>query len=587
MVGRLRPGITQEGAARELGQIAGAPVAEFPRVPWASLESGLIVGSLHDDVTRGVRPALLAVLGAVLLVLAIACVNVTNLLLARGAQRRGEFAMRVALGAGRGRLVRQLLTESLFLAVIGGALGMLVAKAGVHALVALSPPDLPRLGSIRLDGAAFGFALGLTTLIGVLIGVIPALQGSGEDLRIGLQQSARRASSNQRAMRGTLVIAEMALAVVLLVCAGLLLRSLQRIFAVEVGFDSSHLLTMQVQESGRRFSTDSASYRFFEQALEAARHVPGVAAAAFTAQLPLSGDLDIYGVHFQGDDRKDDGAALRYAVTPGYFEAMRIPLRRGRLLDAHDVAGAPRAALINDSFARRRFSGQDPIGQRFAFGADDGQWYTIVGVVGDVKQASLALEQPDAVYIAPAQWHWADQLMSLVVRSRRDAAALAPEIRRAIWSVDKDQPIVRVATMDDLVARAAAARRFALILFEAFALAALLLAAIGIYGVLSGSVAERTREIGVRSALGASPGDILALIVRQGMTLTGFGIVLGLAGAVTASRALITLLFGVSPLDTVTYIGVVAVLLGVSAIACWVPAWRAAGVDPSITLRAE
>ena len=569
MIGRLRPGVTHDGAARELG-------------------SGFIVSSLRDDVTRGVRPALLAVLGAALLVLAIASVYVTNLLLARGAQRRGELAMRIALGAGRGRVVRQLLTESLLLAAIGGALGMILAQLGLHALVALSPPDLPRVGRIRLDGAVFGFALGLTTLIGLLIGLMPALHGAGEDLRISLQQSSRRTSSNQRAMRGALVVAEVALAVVLLVCAGLLLRSLQRVFAVEVGFDPSHLLTMQVQESGPRFNSDSARYRFFEQALEAARRVPGVTAAAFTAQLPLSGDLDIYGVHFENEpDRKADGAALRYAVTPGYFETMHIPLLRGRLLDAHDVAGAPRAVLINDSFARRRFPGQDPIGRRLQLGADDGLWYAIVGVVGDVKQASLAVGQADAVYVTPTQWHWVDQLMSLVVRSQRDAATLAPEIRRAIWSVDRDQPIVRVATMDELVARAAAERRFALILFEAFALSALLLAAIGIYGVLAGSVAERTREIGVRSALGATPADILGLVVRQGMTLTVFGVTLGLGGAAGASQALVTLLFEISPLDAATYIGVVAMLTGVSALACWLPAWRAAGVDPSITLRAE
>ena len=267
------------------------------------------------------------------------------------------------------------------------------------------------------------------------------------------------------------------------------------------------------------------------------RQVPGVTAAAFTSQLPLSGDFDEYGVHFESDhDLKDDHSALRYAVTPGYFETMGIPLRRGRLLDAHDVAGAPLAVLISESFAKRKFPGQDPIGQRVHVGRTDRPWYTIVGVVGDVKQTSLAVSQSDAVYITTAQWLWADNPLSLVVRARGDAAALAPAIRNAIWSVDKDQPIVRVATMDDLLAASAAERRFALILFEAFALVALVLAATGIYGVLSGSVTERTREIGVRSALGASRGDILALVVRQGMTLTGLGVAIGLAGAVAASQ---------------------------------------------------
>ena len=244
-------------------------------------------------------------------------------------------------------------------------------------------------------------------------------------------------------------------------------------------------------------------------------------------------------------------------------------------------------ALVNESFAQRRFPRRDPIGQRFRFGPEDGPWFAIVGVVGDVKQTSLAMGDTDAVYLTTAQWHWTDNVMSLVVRARADAAALAPAVRDAIWSVDKDQPIVRVATMDSLLARSEADRQFALILFEAFGLVALVLAATGIYGVLSGSVAERTREIGVRSALGASRGDILALVVRQGMMLTALGVAIGLSGAVVASRALVTLLFGVSRLDPITYLGVSALLAGVSAIACWLPAWRAARIDPSITLRAE
>ena len=302
----------------------------------------------------------------------------------------------------------------------------------------------------------------------------------------------------------------------------------------------------------------------------------------------MSGDIDVYGVHFErGADRSDDGAALRYAVTSDYFDVMRIPLRRGRLLDSHDDAAAPRVAVINESFANRRFRNEDPIGQRLHFGPDEGWWYTIVGVVGDVKQASLALTDRDAIYVASKQWHWADKVMSLVIRSPRDASTLASEVRRAIWSVDRNQPIVRVATVEQLVAKSAVERRFALTLFEAFALAALALAAIGIYGVLSGSVAERTREIGVRSALGASPGEILALVLRQGLTLTGIGVLIGVSGAVVASRVLVTLLFGISHLDPTTYASVVAVLIAVSTIACWVPAWRAAGVDPSTTLRAE
>jgi putative ABC transport system permease protein len=590
MVGRLRSGVRADQARRELDMIAHAPLAELPRVPWASLQDGFIVNPLQDDVTRGVKPALLAILGAVLLVLMIACVNVTNLLLARGAQRRGEFAMRVALGAGRGRLIRQLLTESLLLAIVGGALGMVVAGFGARALVALSPPELPRVGAIRLDVAVFAFAMWVTTLIGLVVGLMPALHASRSDLQGGLQRSSRRIAGGHGLTRGTLVVAEVAIALVLLVSAGLLLRSIERLLAVSPGFDASRLLTMQVQTSGHRFDDDSATHRFFAQALDAVREVPGVAAAAFTSQLPLSGDFEKYGVQFESipdDKSEEDQSAFRYAVSPGYFETIGIPLRRGRLLDAHDVAGAPPAVLINESFAKRKFSGRDPVGQRVHVGSTNQPWYTIVGVVGDVKQTSLAMNQADAAYITTTQWPFADKALWLVVRSHGGAAALAPRIRNAIWSVDNDQPIVRVATMDDLLAASAAERRFALIVFEAFALVALVLAATGIYGVLVGSVTERMREIGVRSALGASRGSIVGLVVRQGMTLTGLGVAIGLCGAVAASGAIITLLFGVSRLDPMTYLGVVALLFGVSGIACWVPAWRAVRVDPSITLRAQ
>ena len=351
LVARLEPGIGIDQARRELNMVAHTPAPEFVRVPWASLSNGLIVSSLQADVTRSIRPALLAVVGAVVLLLAIACVNVTNLLLARGAQRRGEFAMRAALGAGRTRLVRQMLTESLTLALIGGVLGMVLAVFGVRALVALSPPELPRLSAIRIDGAVFTLGMIVTTLIGVVVGILPALSASRQDLQAAVQEVSRRTAGGHQRIRGALVVAEVALALVLLVSAGLLLRTIARVFAVPVGFQSSGLLTMQVQETGQEFRADSASrqpsadsarWRFYAEALDAVRAVPGVTAAAFTSLLPLSGDIDTYGVHFESDrEQKEDGAALRYAVTPGYFDAMRIPLRRGRLLDAHD---GPRCA---------------------------------------------------------------------------------------------------------------------------------------------------------------------------------------------------------------------------------------------------
>jgi putative ABC transport system permease protein len=590
MVGRMRPGIGIEDAAREVDRMAHEPIPDFPRVPWASLRNGLVVNSLQEEVTRAVKPALLAVLGAVLLVLVIACVNVTNLMLARSAQRRGEYAMRVALGAGRTRLMRQLLTESLLLALIGGALGMVVAALGVRALVALSPGGLPRINAIRLDGVVLVFGFCITTVIGLVVGLIPALSASRNDLQRTLQQGSRRTAGGHRVMRGSLVVTEVALALVLLVSAGLLLRSLQRVFAVSLGFAPAQLLTMQVQTSGHRYDDDAAVRRFFAQALEAVRRVPGVASAAFTSQLPLSGDFESYGVHFESSpsvDPNEDHSAFRYAVSAGYFETMGIPLRRGRVLEAHDDSAAPRVAVINESFARRKFPQGDALGERIHIGDSRGPWYTIVGVVGDVKQASLALTSADAAYTTTDQWAFAINPLSFTIRARGDAAAIAPAVRSAIWSVDKDQPVVRIATMNDLVARSAAERRFAFIVFEAFALAALVLAATGIYGVLSGNVAERMREIGVRSALGASRGKILELVVRQGMTLTALGIAGGLIGAFAASQALVSLLFGVTRLDPVTYVGVILLLLGVSLMACWLPAWRASRVDPAITLRAE
>jgi putative ABC transport system permease protein len=588
-VGRLRPGISIDQAAQEVDALGRAVLKEqHPETYDPNSRFG--VTSLQDDLTRGVRRALLAILGAMTLVLVIACVNVTNLLLARGAQRRGEFALRAALGAGQGRLVRQLLTESVVLAALGGAAGVVVALLGVRAIVALSPPGLPRVGAIGVDGTVLTFGLAITTLIGLAVGLIPALQAARSDPRHDLQYASRRTAGGHRRTRAALVVAEVAIALVLLVSSGLLLRSIERLFAVATGFDSTQLLTMQVQLTGHRFDADSARHRFFAEALDAVRRVPGVTTAALTSQLPMSSDRDEYGAKFEATPTQpaEVYGAFRYAVSPGYLDAMRIPLRRGRLFDEHDRGGAPLVALISESLANLRFRGADPIGQHVRVGGpNDAPPYTIVGVVGDVKQMSLALSQSEAVYTTTTQWRWADQVLSLVVRARGDVAALGPAIRQAAWSVDKDQPIVRIATMDALLSASAAERRFALVLFEAFGLAALVLAAAGIYGVLSGNVAERVREIGVRAALGATRRDILALIVRQGLTLTGVGVAIGLVGSAAATKALITLLFGVSRLDPLTYVGVVGLVGAVGVVACAVPAWRAARVDPVGALRGE
>jgi putative ABC transport system permease protein len=592
MMGRLRPGVDRNQARNELNVILRPFTQTYAKGYEGSggPPDGMAVNRLQDDLTLAVKPALLAILGAVGLVLLIVCVNVSNLLLASGARRRSEFAMRAALGAGRMRLVRQLLTESLLLAAIAGALGIAVAEVGVRALVALSPPDLPRAGAIHVDGAVFAFALAVTTVIGLMVGLLPAVQASQSDPQSGLQQNSRTTAGGRHSMRRTLAISQVSLALVLLVTAGLVLRSLERLFAIDPGFDASHLLTMQVQQSGHHLDTDSARTRFLTQAVEAVRRVGGVTSAATTSQLPLSGDFDVYSVQLESHAATAD-AALRYSVSPDYFKTMDIPLRRGRLLNESDTADSPGVVLISESLAKRKFGDQDPIGQRVRVGLNvfhaDRPWATIVGIVGDVKQASLAISQSDAFYIPTPQWSWIDPAQSFVVRAHGDPARLAPAIKAAIWSVDKDQPIVHLATMDSLLKTSEAQRRFALTLFEAFGIVALLLAAVGIYGVLSGGVTERMREIGVRAALGASRRSILMLVLRQGMMLTGIGVLIGLLAAVAATRVVVSLLYGVSRFDLVTYISVIALLAVVSAIACWLPAWRAAQVDPSITLRAE
>ena len=591
MVGRLKPGVGIDQARSELNTIARTPLQEFSRPPHASLESGVLLNSLQDQVTRGVKPALMAVLGAVVLLLLIACVNVTNLLLARGANRRGEFATRIALGAGRGRMIRQLLTESLLLAMMGGALGLPVAVFGLRALITLSPIELPRMMDIGVDKVVFGFALGITTLIGLGVGLMPALHACRGDLNTKLQQSSRRTAGGHHLMRRTLVIAEVSLALVLLVGAGLLFRSLSQLFAIDPGFNTSQLLTMQVQVAGSRFD-DETTHRFFSQSLEAVRGVPGVSAAAFSSQLPLSGDLDDgYGAHFESNapgNPADDRGAFRYAVSPGFLETMEIPLRRGRLLNAHDTADTPPVVVISESLARSKFQDQDPIGQRLRLGSNDGPWSSIVGVVGDVRQTSLTVSQTNAVYMTTDQWRlFADRALWLVVRTRGDSAVLAPAIRQAIWSVDKDQPIIRVATMDQLLASSAAERRFALILFEAFGFVALMLVAIGLYGVISASVSERTREIGVRLALGAQKRDVLFLILRQGLTLTLVGVSVGLLGSWAVTRLLTNLLYGVSATDPLVFGGVAFLLIVVALLACYLPARKAMKVDPLVILRYE
>jgi putative ABC transport system permease protein len=558
---RLKPGISPETAKRELDVISARLVAAYPTEYAAP---GMLVVPLNTVITRDVRPALLAALGAVGFVLLIACANVSGLLLGRAMQREGEFAIRGALGAGRRRVVRQLLTESVLLSLIGGAAGVGLAWWGVKGLAALAPASLPRLSQIGIDGRVLAFTAALSLASGLFFGLVPALATARPDLFAALRPGGRHTGQRSRRLaRSVLVSGEVALSLMLLVGAGLLLRSLDRLLAVNPGFEPGGLLTMEVQTTGARYKDDAPVWSFFERALEAVKAVPGVEAAGWTSQLPLGGNFDRYGVQSEGkllDHPEQAPSADRYAVSPEYLQTMRIPLKRGRTITREDAAGAPPVVLINETFARIGWAGEDPIGKRVQLGGSDRPWRAVVGIVGDVHHTGLDEQQAPQIYIPEIQWIFADGAMVLAARTRGDPAALAPAVRAAIRSVDPSLPILHTATMDEVLAGTAQSRRFAFVMFQVFALVALLLAAAGIYGVLAGSVTERTREIGIRSALGASRGGLLRLVVGQGLVLTLAGLTVGTAGALLLSRFLGRMLFGVGPRDPVTFAAVLVVV---------------------------
>jgi putative ABC transport system permease protein len=588
MVGRLKEGTDLASAKRELDLVSARLVAEHPTEYSAT---GMFVVPLQTRLTRAVRPALLAVLGAVGFVLLIACANVSSLLLGRAMQREGEFAIRGALGAGRQRVVRQLLTESVLLALLGGLGGVVLAWWGVRGLVAIAPASLPRLQAIGIDLGVLGFTAAVSLASGLLFGLIPAFATSRPDLFTALRPGGRHTGQkSRRVARAILVMGEVALALMLLVGAGLLLRSLRRLLDVDPGFEPRQLLTMEVQTTGPRYEDEDAVRAFFSRAADAVRAIPGVERAGWSSQLPLGGNFDRYGVTIEGKPLPNPAnapSADRYAVTPGYLEAMRIPLKRGRTIRPDDARGRPGIVLINEAFAKQDWPGGEALGARIQLGGPDAPWRTVVGVVGDVHHVSLDEKQAPQVYLPEVQWLGADDAMVLAVRTRGDPATTAAAVREAIRSVDRDLPILNVATMEEVVTNTADQRRFAFILFEGFALVALLLAAAGIYGVLAGSVTARTREIGIRSALGASRSGLLKLVIRQGLVLTAAGITAGIMGALLLTRFLRGLLFGVGAQDPVTFVGVVLVLAVVALAACLAPALRATRVSPLEALRSE
>ena len=577
------PGL--DGTRGELVSIGRTRVAAFTRPAYASMSGGIRVTPLQEHVATPAKPTLGAVMGATLLLLLVAAVNIVTLMLGRGAERRTELATCAAFGASRFRLLTPLLAEGILLAVIGGALGAALAYAMVGTLVTLEGVAIPRLEAIRVDRTALAFAAALSAGIGMLAAAIPGLMFSALTGR--LASGARVVATGHR-LRRAFVAAEVALALVLLVGAGLLLRSVERLVAVPMGFRPEHVLTMQVQATGVAFRDAQTVHRLFERIRTAVAGIPGVRNAAVTSLLPLSGDIELYVVQSYAEfqDAPNSGReAVRYAVSPEYFDAMGIPLVSGRWIDERDRADAPPVVVLSAALARRHFGDRSPLGETIRIGGPE-VWYTVVGVAGNVRQSSPAISPPEAAYVADVQNRFGERAMWIVVRATSDAAALQPAIRRAIQGVDSDRPILRVATMEQRVAASAARQRFAMIAFQTFAAVALLLAVVGIYGVLSGSVVERTREIALRSAIGASRARIMGLILRQAAAVSIVGVAAGAVVAVVTSRGLASLLFEVSPLDGVTYAGVTGLLLIAAGVGAVVPAWRAARIAPRTALQA-
>jgi putative ABC transport system permease protein len=542
-------------------------------------------------MTWGTRATLLTLLGAVGFTLLIACANVANLLLGQAAGRRKEMAVRAALGAGRLRLVRQMLTESLTLSLAGGLAGLLLAKWGVGVLVSLSPASLPRVEQAGLDLRVLGFALLVSALTGLAFGLVPALQASKVELTDALKAGARPAASGGRRslMRGALVTAEVALSLVLLAGAGLLLKSFVRLTEVELGFDPTHVVAADISLP-YRYDSPQKRTEFFRQLLTRVEALPGVSAAAVSQSVPLSGEE--HGAQFMvvgrppAPDGSDRHGSIYHRVSEGYFKTLGVRLLKGRGLTERDGAGAPSVALVNETLARSVFPGEDPLGKQIVLAGDAApRPREIVGVVSDTRYVAPRLEPYPEIYVSYLVEPWPH--MSLAVRATGDPAALVNGLREELAALDKEVPLANVKEMEQYVADSLGRQRFGALLLTVFAVAALGLAALGVYGVISNTVARRAHEIGIRIALGARGGDVVRLVVGQGMRPVLAGLVAGLAGAFALTRVLESLLYGVSAFDPSVFAGVSLLLAGTALVACYLPARRATRVDPMNALRHE
>ncbi len=587
VIARMKPGVTMEQANAELDTISRRLEQQYP-----DTNATVLVGaaSMHEEMTRDVRPALLILLGAVGLVLLIACANVANLLLARAAGRQKEIAIRTALGASRWRVVRQLLAESLLLALAGGACGLLLALWGTDLLVAAGPADIPRVSQAGLDSRVLAFTLLVSVLTGVVFGLVPALQASRTDLTGGLKEGSRGATEGPRRsrLRSALVVAEVAISLVLLIGAGLLIRSFVRLMQTDPGFDPARVVALDIPLTRQRYDTEEKQAAFFARLAERVRGIPNVEAVGLADKLPLGNTIDILSFNIEGRPPFPPGAQAQahYTVVgPGYFETLKIPLRSGRMFTERDDARAPYVMLISEGLARKYFAGENPVGRRLITD-EDVQPFEIVGVVGDARRRSLSTEAEPEFYVPLQQA--GQRRMNLVVRAGAgDTLALTTSLRGAVAELDKDQLVWQTRTLDQLVSASVAGRRFNMTLLGLFAAVAMLLAALGLYGVMAYTVTRRTHEIGVRMALGARGSDVLRMVVGQGMKLAGAGVLLGLAAAFALTRVLASLLYGVSTTDPLTYAGLAALLAAVAFLASYLPARRATKVDPMEALRYE
>ena len=590
VIARLKPGVTLAQAQSEMTTIGARLQQQYPQ---SNTDISVAVTSLHEHLVGDIKPALLILLGAVGLVLLIACANVANLLLARAAIRQKEIALRVALGARRWRLLRQFLTESVLLATLGGLLGLAIAYAGLMLLRSFIPENISQAREISLDLKVLGFTLGVSLLTGFIFGLAPAIQAlrmnQSETLKEGGRDSVTGRSGKR--LRGLLVTAEVAISLVLLIAAGLLINSFLRLRNIDPGFKVDHLLTMKIELPEPKYEEFERRTAFYNDLVQRVQSLPGVQSAAVTTNLPLYRQGNSIGVRLEGKPEPPPGQELivvTRVVSPGYFDTMSIPLLAGRPFNDQDTDKTPNVVIISETMARRYWPGEEAIGKRLATRRirSDADWIQVIGVVKDVRQFELNAEPRPQMYISYRQPSFF-AAEDLVVKTDVEPASMAAAVRKAVWEIDKDQPISNIKTMEEILADSIARQRFSMLLLGLFAGVALLLAAVGIYGVMSYSVAQRTHEIGIRMALGAQTGAVLKLAVGYGLKLVVAGVLIGLVAAFVLTRLMSTLLFGVTPTDPMTFALISLLLVGVAAVASYIPARRATKVDPLIALRYE